>query len=192
MRKYFFTFIFVAILLGLLYYFIPLEPNVSNSLQAIGVFGALVISAIALFYAIKEYRQHKKAAETSLICQYMHRYATDENVQKIKKYILEKGLKDENGYIVGFDDKAVTNEPTILEKEQFMMVFEELQQCIDAKMIPLDTAIELFGYYVSVFHRIEKFHSDITDYDNEKFWNYYLKFANSIKPDFHLNQITQQ
>ena len=167
--------------------YFPYDTVESNRLQAAGVVCASIVSCIALVYAIMEYSQHKNASETTLICQYMHRYATDVNVQKIKQYILEKGLKDENGYIVGFDEKAETSyEPTVLEKEQFMMVFEELQQCIDAKMIPLRKAIELFGYYVSVFHRIEKFHLGITDYDNEKFWRYYLKFANSIDKDFHL------
>ena len=67
-----------------------------------------------------------------------------------------------------------------------MHVFEELQLCIDAKMISQSAAIDLFGYYVSVFHQIEEYHSDITDYHNENYWKNYLKFANSIPEGFHL------
>lgn len=189
MKKYIYIFLFVIIVLlisGLLYFFIPMESNISNSLQAIGVFGALIISIIALVCAIMEFIQHKKEARTTLICQYMHRYATDENVQKIKQYIHEKSRKDEDGYIEGFDDNAKTTyEPTSLEKEQFMLVFEELQLCIDANMIPLKKAIDIFGYYVSVFHYIPKFHSGVTDYEDENYWKHYLKFANSIQEDFY-------
>ena len=191
MNKY--VLIFIAIVIVLLAiavptYFFPYDSNVSSSLQAIGVCGALLISIIALIYAVMEYRQHKKAAETTLICQYIQRYANDKNTQVMEKYILEAALIDEKtGQIIGFNKNAkVSYTPSIYEKEMYMHIFEELQLCIEAKMIPHSVALNLFGYYLSVFHQIEEFHSDITDYNNRNYFEYYLKFAESIPPKFYL------
>ncbi len=174
--------------IGILLYFFPYASEVSSSLQAIGVCGALLISLVALVYAVLEFQHHKKSAATALICQYIQRYANDKNTQLVQQYILETALIDEKtGKIVGFNKEAKPSyTPSIRQKELFMHVFEELQLCIDAKMISQSTAIDLFGYYVSVFHQIEEFHSDITDYYNENFFRNYLKFANSIPEGFHL------
>ena len=188
MRNYIIAFIvsFVAII-WILCRIIPYDPSISSSLQATGVIGALIISIIALIIAYNEYRQHKTTAKTNLICQYMHRYATDENVLKIKKYILETAVFDAEGRIIGFNKHAKPSyTPKIFEKEAFMSIFEELQLCIDAKMISKEKAIEYFGYYASIFHRIEGFHSDITDYNNKHYWEDYLNFVNNIREDFHL------
>lgn len=180
--------IIIIALLQVKYHFFPWSEEVSNGLQALGVFAALVVSIIALVYAKKEYKNHKKSAETTLICQYMHRYSTDKSIQLVQQYILDAALIDHNtGQIIGFNkDAKDIYVPSIREKELFMHVFEELQLCIDAKMISQSAAIDLFGYYVSVFHQIEEYHSDITDYHNENYWKNYLKFANSIPKGFHL------
>ena len=67
----------------------------------------------------------------------------------------------------------------------FMHFFEEIQLLIDENMIDKDVLIALIGYYVGLFHRIEDFHSDITDYNDERYWKYYLKFVRSIPEDFY-------
>ena len=71
------------------------------------------------------------------------------------------------------------------EKEIFMHFFEEIQLLIDKGMVDKDVIIDLIGYYAGVFHRIEEFHADITDYDNEDYWKYYLKFVKSIPDKFY-------
>ena len=183
-----FVSVIIVALLQAKYHFFPWSEEVSNCLQALGVFAALVVSIIALVYAKKEYKNHKKSAETTLICQYMHRYSTDKNIQAVQQYILDAALIDQKtGQIIGFNkDAKDINVPSVREKELFMHVFEELQLCIDAKMISQSTAIDLFGYYVSVFDQIEEYHSDITDYHNENYWKNYLKFANSVPKEFYL------
>ena len=189
MNKYVLIFLaIVIVLIAIPTYFFPYDTKVSSSLQAIGVCGALLISIVALIYAVMEYRQHKKVAETTLICQYIQRYANDRNTQVMEKYMLEAAQIDEKtGQIIGFNkDAKVSYTPSIYEKEMYMHIFEELQLCIDAKMIPLSVAHNLFGYYLSVFHQIEEFHSDITDYNNKNYFEYYLKFANSLPPKFYL------
>ena len=180
--------IIVVAIIGIVTYFYPCNTDESNRLQAAGVFFASIVSFIALVYAIMEYAQHKKAARTTLICQYMNRYSTDKNAQAVQQYILDAGLTDKKtGRIIGFNsDAKVKHVPTVRQMELFMHLIEELQLCIDEKMISKDTAIKLFGYYVCVFHRIPEFHKDITDYEEEEYWHYYLKFANSIPEDFHL------
>ncbi len=176
----------LAAIITFLYRTIPFDPGISSSLQAAGVIGALIISIVALGIAYNEYQDHKSAANTNLICQYMHRYATDKNVLKMKKYILQTAVLDEQGRIIGFNKNAKPSYvPKIFEKEAFMSIFEELELCIDAGMIPRKKAIEYFGYYASVFHRIKEYHSDLTDYYNENYWKDYLNFVNNIKPDFH-------
>ena len=176
----------LAAIIAFLYRTIPFDPGVSSSLQAAGVIGALIISIITLGIAYNEYKHHKNAANTNLICQYMHRYANDKYVLKMKKYILETAVLDEEGRIIGFNKNAKPSYvPKIFEKEAFMCIFQELQLCIDAKMIPREKAIEYFGYYASVFHRIKEYHSDLTDYYNENYWKDYLTFVNSIDPNFH-------
>ena len=71
MKKYVILFLLMAVILGVICYSFPYEASVSNSLQATGVIGALIISTIALVYAVKEYQHHKKATEATIICQYM-------------------------------------------------------------------------------------------------------------------------
>lgn len=104
----------------------------------------------------------------------------------MEDYILETALLDEKDTIIGFDkSKASSNKPSIWEKEMFMHFFEEIQLLINDNMIDKDMVIKLIGYYVGVFHRIEDYHSDITDYNEEKYWEYYLQFVRSIPDNFY-------
>lgn len=165
---------------------IPFTVEWSNSLQAVAVIGALVVSGIALIYAKLEYDHHKKSEKTALLCQYLQRYANDPIIIKITNYILETALLDEEENIIGFDkSKKSKNIPSIREKEMFMHFFEEIQLLIDAKMIEQNVIVDLIGYYIGIFHRIKEYHQDITDYENEKYWKYYLKFVRSIPDDFY-------
>ena len=190
MNKLFLWLILLVIVLfiGILFCFIPFDNEVSNSIQAIGVCGALLLSLIASVYAAMEFQHHKKATKTALICRFIQRYANDNNAKNIEQYILEAALIDQKtGKIIGYNkDAELSHIPTIREKERFMHIFEELQLYIDSKMIPLPTAIDIFGYYVSVFDQIEEFHSDITDYNNENFWKNYIKFTSKIPKGFYL------
>lgn len=161
---------------------IPFEQKWSNTIEAIAVTIALVISGLALLYAILEYNQHKKIEKTALLCKYLQRYANDPIIRKVTDYILNTALFDENGNkITGFNEsKALINAPTITENELFMRFFEEIQLLIDDDLLDGDNAVYLMGYYCEVFHRIKEYHKNITDYEDKRFWGTYLKFANSI------------
>ena len=151
-----------------------------QKLEAYAVTGAFIVSSIALFYAILEFEHHKNNDRTVLLCQYLHRYATDENIKNVLDYINKTALFDEDYNIIGFNDEKFSkyhNPPTLREKEMFMHFFEEVQMLIDSKIIKGEDAIELMGYYCGVFHKIKEYHQDITDYDDEKIWKKYLTFA---------------
>lgn len=165
---------------------VPFDTRWSNSIEALAVSIALIISAGALYYAKREYEHNKKSERTALLCQYFQRYANDPYIKKIEDYILETALLDKEDRIIGYDNsKTPSYTPTVWEKEMFMHFFEEIQLLIDENMIDKDVLIALIGYYVGLFHRIEDFHSDITDYNDERYWKYYLKFVRSIPEDFY-------
>lgn len=165
---------------------VPFEEKWSNTIEAIAVTVALVISGLALLYAVLEYNQHKKIEKTTLLCQYLQRYASDPIIRKVTEYILDTALLDEKGNkIVGFDEsKTSKNTPTLTEKEMFMRFFEEIQLLIEDKLLDGDKAIYLMGYYCDVYHRIDEYHGDISDYNDEETWGTFLKFANSIPEGF--------
>ena len=175
--------IFVMMLLFVFYLVAPLTNEWSNSLQAFTVIAALLTSVLALWYAKKEYEYHKKCERTTLLCHYLDRYANTETIRKVICYILDTALLDEKGNIVGIDpDKHSDSVPTLREKELFMHFFEEIQLQINNEMIDKSDAFDLMGYYCGIFHRIEGYHRDVTDYNDERYWKYYLQFARSI-PD---------
>ena len=60
-----------------------------------------------------------------------------------------------------------------------------MAQYIFQNMIDKDVVIDLIGYYIGIFHRIKEYHSDITDYNEERYWKYYLKFVRSIPDNFY-------
>ena len=146
-------------------------------LSSISNIGTLLVSVIALVYAILEYRRHKKSVSTNLLCQYHQRYVSDKNIESVIQYMLRTAKVDENGEIVGFDEtKASGSDPGIYEKEIFMRFYEELQLQIDDGNIDNDIARDMFSYYVLKFDEIKDFHKEITDYDNIKCWHHYKKF----------------
>ena len=168
----------------------PFKEEWSNTIEAIAVTGALLVSGFALFYAKKEYDDHKKSEKIALLCQYLHRYANDPNIKKVEDYILESALLDEEKDIVGFDkSKIPSNVPSVWEKEMFMHFFEEIELLIEGKMIERDDVIDLIGFYGGVFHRVSEFHKDISDYDVEDYWKYYLRFVKSIPDSFYKNKL---
>ena len=165
---------------------LPISTEWSSFLQAIAVTVALLISGGALYYAKKEHELHKKSENITILCQYLQRYTNDPYIKKLEDYILDMALFDEDENIIGFDSKKQPgNTPTIWEKEMFMHFFEEIQLLIDNKVIDKNIVIDLIGYYVGIFHRIKEYHQDITDYDNERYWKYYLKFVKSIPDEFY-------
>lgn len=180
------TFLFIIVVMVFLFAFClvaPLTNEWSGSLQAFAVVGALLISLFALIYAKKEYEYHKKCERTTLLCTYLDRYANTETIRKVICYILDTAVLDEKGNIVGMDpDKPSDSVPMLREKELFMHFFEEIQLQINNGMIDKNDAFDLMGYYCGIFHRVEGYHRDITDYDDERYWKYYLQFARSI-PD---------
>lgn len=164
---------------------LPLESDWSSSIQAFAVAGALIVSTAALIYAKREYNHNKKSEKTALLCQYLQRYSDSPLLKKAEEYILESSKVDNNGKIVAFDNNKQANNPlSVREKERFMHFFEELQLLIDNKMLEKETVIKMMGYYIGVFHKIEEFHKDVTDYDDERYWGYYLKFVRSIPDNF--------
>ena len=168
----------------------PFKEEWSNTIEAIAVTGALLVSGFALFYAKKEYDHHKKSERIVLLCQYLHRYANDPNIKKVEDYILESALLDEQKDIVGFDkSKIPSSVPTIWEKEMFMHFFEEIELLIEGEMIDRDDVIDLIGFYGGVFHRVQEFHDDISDYKEEDYWKYYLKFVKSIPDSFYKHKL---
>ena len=165
---------------------VPFDTKWSNSIEALAVSTALIISGGALFYAKREYEHNKKSERTALLCQYLQRYASDPNIKKMEDYILETASLDKDDRIVGYDNsKFPSYTPTVWEKEMFMHFFEEIQLLIDENMIDKDVVIDLIGYYIGIFHRIKEYHSDITDYNEERYWKYYLKFVRSIPDNFY-------
>lgn len=188
--KYLNTIVVVVVIIALIILYsygkIPTAQNWSNFIEAVSVALALFVSYRALIYAKKEYTHHKKSEKTTLLCQYLQRYSNDPYVKKSEYYIMECALLDEEGDIIGFDKtKEATNPPSIWEKEMFMHFFEEIQLLIDDDMIDREVIIDLIGYYVGIFHRIPEFHQDIRDYEDERYWKYYLKFVRSIPDDFY-------
>ena len=178
--------VIIAIIILSKYDIIPTALPWSNFIEAVSVALALLVSYRALTYAKKEYTHHKRSEKTTLLCQNLQRYSNDPYVKKLEDYILECALLDEEGNIIGFDKtKEATNPPCLWEKEMFMHFFEELQLLIDEDMIDKNVIIDLIGYYVGIFHRIPEFHQDITDYEDERYWKYYLKFVRSIPDDFY-------
>lgn len=164
-----------------------------QSLEAIAVTGASIVSILALWYARKEFEHHKKNDRTTLLCQYLHRYATDENIKKVIDYINDTALLDADGDIIGLDNKKLkelakksksSSLPTQREKEMFMHFYEELQMLIDSNMLEDTVTIDLLGYYCGKFHNIKEYHQDITDYDNKNYWERYLRLANSSYEHF--------
>ena len=169
----------------------PISPEWSNFIQAIAVTLALLVSGIALYYAKKEYDHHKNSEKTAILCRYLQRYANDSNIIINTNYILETALLDKDETIIGFDSRKKPKYiPTVREKEMFMHFFEEIQLLIDAKMIEKDVIIDLLGYYIGIFHRVKEYHQDITDYDDDRYWKYYLKFVRSIPDDFYTKSNT--
>lgn len=174
---------FFVILCGFLH-------NKPTTLEAFSVTGAFCVSGLALCYAILEFEHHKKNDKTTLLCQYLHRYATDDNIKQIIEYVNNTASLDKNGNIIGIDNNKLAefsksfSLPTQREKEMFMHFYEELQMLIDCNMVEGDVAIDLLGYYCGIFHRIKEFHQDITDYDDEKYWEKYLRFAKSSSDYF--------
>ena len=186
----FFVIVTLLIVISAIEVAFPFEEKWSNTIEAIAVTGALLVSGFALFYAQKEYDQHKKSEKIALLCQYLHRFANDSNIKKVEDYILDTALLDEKKDIIGFDkSKKPHYTPTIWEKEMFMHFFEEIELLIEGKMIDRNDAVDLMGYYGGVFHRIKEFHEDITDYYEEDYWKYYLKFVNNIPDDFYKNKL---
>lgn len=164
----------------------PPKNEYSNFFEAVSVSLALFISAGALFYAKQEYHHHKESEKTALLCSYLKRYAEDPYVKKIEDYILNTAVLDKEGNIVAYNKNTkAENVPTIWEIEMFMHFFEEIQLLIDAQLMDKDLVIGLIGYYVGIFHKIPEFHQEITDYDDERYWKYYLKFVKSIPTDFY-------
>lgn len=183
------TVLFIVCVLIVITIYIPFDTRWSDSIQALAVSSALIISGVALFYSKREYEHNKKSGKTTLLCQYLHRYATDPCVKKVEDYILEMALLDERENIIGFDkSKSPSSKPTVWEKEMYMHFFEEIQLHIDDNMIDKDVVIDLIGYYIGIFHRIEEYHADVTDYNEEKWWKYYLKFVRSIPDSFYKDQ----
>ena len=182
MKIHYLILIFIVVLIiSFSFYFIPFDEEWSYSLQTIAVILALFVSSVALWYARKEYNQHKKSEKTALLCQYLQRYSNDLNIKKVEEYILNTALLDGDKNIVGYDNNKKTDYiPTIREKEMFMHFFEEIQLLIDDDKIDREVVIDLIGYYVGIFHRIKEFHQNITDYEDERYWKYYLKFVKSI------------
>lgn len=150
-------------------------------LSSISNIGTLLVSVIALVYAILEYSRHKKSVRTNLLCQYHQRYVSDKNIESVIQYMLRTAKVDVNGEIIGFDEtKASLSDPGIYEKEKFMRFYEELQLQIDDGNVDKDIARDMFSYYVVKFDKIEDFHKEITDYDNIKYWHHYKKFVQNI------------
>lgn len=175
-----------TIFIVLIVYYVPFDTRWSSSIEALSVSLALLISGGALFYAKREYDQNRKREKTSILCQYLQRFANEPYIKKVEDYILEVALLDKNQNIIGFDkNKKISSPPSIWDKEMFMHFFEEIQLLIEDDMIDKNLAIDLIGYYVGIYHRIEEFHADITDYNEERYWKYYLKFVNSIPDSFY-------
>lgn len=187
-RKIFVCFLLSFIVLVIIfacYKLLPFSVQVSSSLQALSVCGALIISVAALIYAIKEYVHYKRSTRATLLCHYLERYANEKSIIKVINYIIDSAKVDKTGQIIGYEhnNKNIKN-PTVLEKEMFMHFFEELQLQIDEKLLEQSKVIDLLGYYAGIFHRIEGFHKDITDYNNERYWKYYLRFVKNIPDEF--------
>lgn len=186
--KYKFILIAASCLIIITSWIILKNPN-PQSLEAFSVMGAFIVSGIALLYAIQEFEHHKRNDRTTLLCQYLHRYATDENIKNVIDYINNTALLDADGNIIGVNYDTLSNyptPPTQREKEMFMHFYEEVQMLINSKMINGEDAIDLLGYYCGVFHKIKEYHQDITDYEDEKYWKKYLKFAKDSS-DYFLN-----
>jgi len=187
MKKTFVSFVFLALVVVVFLAFIEVQCNGNMSffeacLQAISDYGTVYVTSAALYYAMKEYGQHKAEQKTALLCDYLHRYVDDPNVAKVTKYILDYGKTNDKGEIVSLKKwKPSLNTPSIYEKEIFMRLFEEIQIHLDKELLDKETVYDELAYYALVFDDINEFHEDITDYDDEEIWENYHKFIKGMK-----------
>ena len=165
---------------------LPFNEEWSNTIEAIAVTGALLVSGFALWYAKKEYERHKVSEKTTILCQYLQRYDSDPIIRQMTDYILETAKLDENGDIIGFDNSKIpTKIPSVRDKEIFMHFFEQLEMHIENGMLERKEVNDQLCFYAGIFHRFEEFHADITDYDDERYWHYFHSFVNNIPKDFY-------
>jgi len=165
---------------------VPFEEKWSNTIEAISVTIALIISIVALIYAVMEYNQYKNSEKTNLLCQYLHRYAKDPSIMKITDYILQTAELDENGNIIGFDKtKTPETVPSVRDKEGFMSFFEQMELHIENNMLDRDNVNDLMCFYAGIFDKYKEFRTDITDYNKDKYWEHFHAFVKGIPKDFY-------
>ena len=165
---------------------LPFDEKWSNTIEAIAVTGALLVSGIALWYAKNEYDDHKKSERTKILCKYLQWYDSNPVISKMTDYILEMAKLDKDGNIIGIDkSKTPKTIPSLRDKEIFMHFFEQLEMHIENNMLNRKEVNDHFCYYAGIFHKFPEFHEDITDYDNDNFWHYYHSFVDNIPKDFY-------
>lgn len=93
---------------------------------------SLVVTAITIVYAYREYKRSLKDKRSEVFMKYNQRYEENEHIQRIVKYCTIEG---EN------------NPPTVYDKELFLRFHEELERMIKADYISEDDVCEFFAYY---------------------------------------------
>ena len=151
----------------------------SEALSALGTIITAIIAGFALFYSIKEYRNHRLQAKVTVLSKYNERYSSSPEIKNVIKYLIAREEYDKNPKLLSNKAKlreSIVNSP-VRDREMFMRFFGELQAAINADLIDKEYAKVMFGYYAVAANKLgEKF---VPDY-HEVYWTLFRNFAESM------------
>lgn len=169
--------VFVAAITGVTNIIMSFSVFKDVDFSALGDMLSGVAAAIAVFYAIVQYKSYLEDRKTKTLNEFNQRYVSDESIEKVIRWMVANAKYDENGRIVGKDPEKNEGEmPSIYDKEMFMRFFEELNILINKGLLNEKDTLKMFAYYALVFDEYPSFREDIRDYDNKKQWYDFHQF----------------
>ena len=122
------------------------------------------VAVIAACYAIQEYKNHREALRTKLLCEYNQRYSTDSNIRTMLDWMQKVAITDNDGDIVEVNLDNCNYSPDINTQELFMRFFEEIYMQINERNLDAEKVYDLFSYYTLKYDQFNDYHKKVTDY----------------------------
>ena len=144
---------------------------------------SLLISIIAIFYVIKEYKLHKQVEMANTLAKYNERYCTDEHIERTLRFLVKYyDIKKDDKY-KHYSDKEILSmakkkdTSSCIDKEIFLRFFEELQYSITQGALDKDVVYDMFAFYAIVAYELD---TNFVDDFNGECWCTFKNFAKSM------------
>ena len=131
----------------------------------LAIIGGGIIALVTFFFGYLEYLRQGRQHSAAAFVQMRRRFLESDRFQHILKLLS--------------DDDPSVREISIQDRRNFIGFFEEIALMVNSKMIRLDTAHYMFGYYVLLSDRSSHLWEDLDR--SSTYWTVFNEFARVMR-----------